>query len=272
MDAEWAGYGEKPVYDHNGTELTRGCPVLQWAGQRICENKALVEFLVWSNPSNLRWASLALQANPDVTKAALSSPFYWQKSPNYPVDCVLKFSNDDLCAKKTIALAALACSGYEFQHVSTALRADPYVVAWAGAPVGSFKTRKLSNLCFQALNNKHLLEMVNANWMALAENKDLLDFAAEERKKNIFKLYPLSEQLAQWPCLAENKWSEPVDKTTCNWSGPDPIWSGLSCAPRISSNKLLVCEELKQTLNSMCPLCLRVAPPVRNILWPTCEQ
>jgi hypothetical protein len=56
--------------------MTRGAPVLQWTGQQIREDKALVEYLVWSNPSNLFYASPALQADAEVAAAALASPFY----------------------------------------------------------------------------------------------------------------------------------------------------------------------------------------------------
>ncbi len=60
QDRGWHGYSEQPV------EFTRGVPVLKWASSMIREDKALVQFLVWSNPSNLCFASPALQADKEV--------------------------------------------------------------------------------------------------------------------------------------------------------------------------------------------------------------
>jgi hypothetical protein len=37
-------------------------------------------------------------------------------------------------------------------------------------------------------------------------------------------------------------------------------------------DKHAVCAILKHTLDARCPLCLRVAPPVREVLWPTREE
>ena len=51
--------------------LTSGVPVLGWAGDKIRADKELVQFLVWSNPSNLCYASPALQADPDIVCTAL---------------------------------------------------------------------------------------------------------------------------------------------------------------------------------------------------------
>jgi hypothetical protein len=37
-------------------------------------------------------------------------------------------------------------------------------------------------------------------------------------------------------------------------------------------DKHAVCALLKRTLDARCPLCLRVAPLVREVLWPTREE
>jgi len=77
---EWPGYSA--VYQpscYTGVTppaLKRGAPVLRYASPALQEDKTLVSFLVWSNPTNLCWASPALQADAEVVGAALSSPFY----------------------------------------------------------------------------------------------------------------------------------------------------------------------------------------------------
>jgi hypothetical protein len=54
--------------------FTRGVSVLRWMIEQIRADKELVQFLVWSNPSNLCYASPALQADPDIVSTALQSP------------------------------------------------------------------------------------------------------------------------------------------------------------------------------------------------------
>jgi hypothetical protein len=47
MEAEWGGYSAQAVTFDWHLKMTRGAPVLRWAPQRIGEDKALVEYLVW---------------------------------------------------------------------------------------------------------------------------------------------------------------------------------------------------------------------------------
>ena len=101
MDSEWSCYithalalPQFPVRTHADThepssKCTRGVPVFKWAGHVILENKTLVQFLVWSNPSNLFFASPALQADAYVVAATLASQFYHEEHPRVPVRCVL---------------------------------------------------------------------------------------------------------------------------------------------------------------------------------------
>jgi hypothetical protein len=228
MNVEWGGYGAQAV-TVDGTKMTRGAPVLRWAPQRIREDKALVEYLVWSNPSNLLYVSPALGADAEVAAAALASPFYAEKDPARPACCVLSCFSDSVRENKEVVLAALARSGYELEFAGEALRADPYVVAWAGAPVGAAPSRGLSKTFMRLLKYCVSVEHVDANWRALSE-----EFRA------------CIAHIDQWPNL-------PMDGN--NWQ-----------------TKQSICAQLKQYLPSRCPLCLRVAPPVRDVLWPTREE
>ena len=219
--------------------MTRGAPVLRWAPQRIREDKALVEYLVWSNPSNLLYVSPALGADAEVAAAALASPFYAEKDPERPACCVLSCFSDSVCENKEVVLAALARSGYEFEFAGEALRADPYVVAWAGAPVGAQPCRELSKTFMRLLKYGVSVEHVDANWRALSEDK-------------YFGAYMV--HIDQWPNL-------PLDEAErCRRRGE--VWT----------TKQSICAQLKQLLPSRCSLCLRVAPPVRDMLWPTREE
>ena len=242
MNVEWGGYSAEGLavqqLGQRSHEMTRGAPVLRWAPQRIREDKALVEYLVWSNPSNLLYVSPELGANAEVAAAALASPFYAEKDPERPSCCVLSCFSDSVCENKEIVLAALARSGYELEFAGEALRADPYVVAWAGAPVGAAPSRGLSKTFMRLLKYGVSVEHVDANRRALSE-----EFRA------------CIGNIDQWPNL-------PLDETE-------------RCRMRTGNNwqtKQSICAQLKQYLPSRCPLCLRVAPPVRDVLWPTREE
>jgi hypothetical protein len=252
MEAEWGGYSAEGLavqqHGQRAYEMTRGAPVLRWAPQRIREDKALVEYLVWSNPSNLLYVSPALGADAEVAAAALASPFYAEKDPERPACCVLSCFSDSVCENKDVVLAALARSGYEFEFAGEALRADPYVVAWAGAPVGAARIRELSKTFMKLLKTTGKygvsVEHVEANWKALSEDTDLRNFSAWLTEK----------VLVNWPNL-------PLDEAECRRRrNGDNV------------NKQTICAVLKTEIMGCCPLCLRVAPPVRDVLWPTREE
>jgi hypothetical protein len=238
MEAEWGGYSAEGLavqqLGQHSNAMTRGAPVLRWAPQRIREDKALVEYLVWSNPSNLLYVSPALGADAEVAAAALASPFYAEKDPERPACCVLSCFSDSVCENKEVVLAALARSGYELEFAGEALRADPYVVAWAGAPVGAEPCRELSKTFMRLLKYGVSVEHVDANWRALSQDKMMMI---------LFGAY--MEHIDQWPNL--------------------PLGRG-------EATKQSICAQLKQLLPSRCPLCLRVAPPVRDVLWQTREE
>jgi hypothetical protein len=182
----WSGYSAAALSmpDMPGLHgLTRGAPVLRWAAERLREDKALVCFLVWANPSNLRFASPALQADAEVVAAALASPFYAEPPPPVPPTCVLRFAAEELRAGKEVVLAAVARSGYEFEFAGDALRADAYVAAWAGAPVGAAPCRELSKTFTRLLKSDLSVEYMDANWRALSEDKDFLAICGGERER-----------------------------------------------------------------------------------------
>jgi hypothetical protein len=95
----WNGYNAAALGMHG---LTRGAPVLQFAGAKLREDKTIVCFLVWSNPTNLCFASPALQADDEVVAAALASPFYAEQPPPVPPTCVLRFADERLRAHKHV--------------------------------------------------------------------------------------------------------------------------------------------------------------------------
>ena len=243
MNVEWGGYGAQAV-TVDGMKMTRGAPVLRWAPQHIREDKALVQYLVWSNPSNLLYVSPTLGADAEVAAAALASPFYAEKDPERPACCVLSCFSDSVRENKEVVLAALARSGYEFEFAGEALRADPYVVAWAGAPVGAQPCRELSKTFMRALNSGASVEHVDANWRALSEDKDFCATRCGDSN--------LSNMLQAWHQL-------PLGI-------PRPSYTPYECTKRS------YCALFKIFLDARCPLCLRVAPPVRDVLWPTREE
>jgi len=258
---KWQGYSAAAVGSY--PELKRGAPVLGFASHTLKENKTLVCFLVWSNPENMQWASRALQADAEVVAAALSSPFYdepWDCYSGAPRTCVLEnvrsllpdysrnpysrnrnsrahdnLSPVGLSAKtiledKDTVLLALARSGYEFEFASETLRADAYVAAWAGSPVGSFSSRCLSKTFMRTLKSGVTVEHVDAFSKVMLEDNDILSSRVGDR--------PLRDVLNNWPTL---------------------------------DNKHNYAAYIKSGLEASCPLCLRVAPDARELLWPTCE-
>jgi len=238
MDAEWRGYTSAALSLHG---LTRGAPVLKWAAERLRADKALVAYLVWANPTNLSFASPALQADADVVAAALASPFYAEQPPPVPPSCVLRSAAEELRASREVVLAALARSGYEFEFASEVLRADAHLVAWAGAPVGSFGSRELSKTFVRMLKSGCSVEYIDANCESIMKD----DCCAATRLGD----GGLSGLLAEWPTLPLRT--------------PLGMFHNHSCR-----DKHAACALLKRTLDVRCPLCLRVAPPVREVLWP----
>ena len=241
IDAEWRGYNAAGL-----CPLTRGAPVLKWAAERLREDKALVCFLVWANPSNLCFASPALQADAEVVAAALASPFYAEPPPPVPPSCVLRFAAEELRAGRETVLAAVARSGYEFEFAGDALRADAYVAAWAGAPVGAAGGRELSKTFMGLLKSGVSMEYMDTHWKSMMTDDCLVATRLGDTSISFSGVF------AQWARM-------PLGM-------PKPSYTGNEC------DKHAWCAMLKQALTARCPLCLRVAPPVRDVLWPTRED
>jgi CheY-like chemotaxis protein len=160
---------------------------------------------------------------------------------------VLRSAAEDLRASRETVLAALERSGYEFEFAGDALRADAYVAAWAGAPVGAAGGRELSRTFMRVLKSGVSVDYLDANWKSIMED----DCCVATRLGDGY----FSRLLDQWPTL------------------PLSMPLGMQGFQNHSErDKHGVCALLKQTLDARCPLCLRVAPPVRDVLWPTRED
>jgi hypothetical protein len=100
----------------------------------------MVQYLVWSNPSNLGSASFALKADPDIVSTALKSLFYPQKEPVVPSHSVLRYADEQIRNDQSFILDHLTSSAYEMEFLGPDLRADKTLIAWAGAPHGAIST------------------------------------------------------------------------------------------------------------------------------------
>ena len=126
-----------------------GEPVLRFAAAEILRNEELVRYLVWANPENVEYmqrpeAQFTLHENVSVFEAAVHSPFYAADARRVlsSAGCILKHF-ECLAANTHHVMQALERSGSELQFAAAALRADPYLVAWAGAPAGASECRTL---------------------------------------------------------------------------------------------------------------------------------
>ena len=98
--------------------FTRGVLVLRWASEQIRADKDLVWFLVWSNPSNLCFASVALQADHDIVATALQSPYYWEEQQKTSSALVLLNAAESLRARRETAGARRRCAEWPRARVS----------------------------------------------------------------------------------------------------------------------------------------------------------
>jgi len=183
--------------------------------------------------------------------AALASPFYAEPPPPVPPTCVLRFADERLRAHNFTVLAALERSGYEFQFASEALRADAYVAAWAGAPVGSFQSRLLSNTFISTLAAGVTVQYVDAFWQSIMQDNDCQRFMSKD----------YLDYLANWSNIPHDKDDY---RMLVEWRRKNGFGR--------SRFKQDVCAALKTSFDASCPLCLRVAPPARKLLWPTREE
>ncbi len=219
--------------------FTRGVSVLRWASPEICGNKELVQFLVWSNPDNLLDASPALKADPDIVSTALQSPYYWEEHPKRSSSLVLLNAAEEVRTQRKLVLDCVGLNGYELEFAGERLRADPYVVAWAGAPKGT----SASMLC-----GKELVRFMNSlpqSGMSVslvdADPKRLLDGYEKHIKTPSFGGWGDSRKV----CIVE-------------------AWKQFS-----ADRKEQWCKSMWESVQMKMPLFYRVAPAVRAVLWPT---
>ena len=218
--------------------LTRGVSVLRFASEKIRADKELVRFLVWSNPSNLCYASPALRADPDILSTALQSTYYWEEHPKTSPALVLLNAAEELCDERKLVLEAVALNGYELEFVGDRLRADPYVVAWAGAPKGA----GASMLC-----GKELVRLVNTlplSGLSVAH--------VEAHSEEVFDGYARHIQNSS---IINNRQESMAER----WKHFRP------------EQKQLWCASVSTSVQWKMPLFFRVAPAVRDLLWPTVE-
>ena len=219
--------------------FTRGVSVLRWASEDIRNDKELVRFLVWSNPSNLCDASPALQADPDIVFTALQSPHYWEDHPKTSSALVLLNASEELRKQRCLVLGAVALNGYEMQFAGEDLRADPYVVAWAGAPKGAGASMLCGSELVRFMNSLPQSGMSVSD--VEADPKKLLDGYEKHIQTPSFGGFGDSRKV----CIVE-------------------AWKNYS-----ADRKEQWCKSMWTSVQIKMPLVYRVAPAVRAVLWPT---
>ena len=219
-----------------------GEPVLRFAAAEILRNEELVRYLVWANPENVQYmkrpeAQFTIHENVSVFDAAVHSPFYAADARRVlsSAGCILKHF-ECLAANTHHVMQALERSGSELQFAAAALRADPYLVAWAGAPAGASECRTLP------------AELVL--FMKAAAPSALSVAFVEANSQMVFDAY---QKYVQSSVFAGNRTPDMREQ-----------WMHFRDEQKISW-----CASVYQSLVRKCPLFYRVAPEVRNILWPT---
>lgn len=224
--------------------FSRGVPVLRWACASICEDKELVQFLVWSNPCNLCWASPALQSDVDVVRTALLSPYYWQAHPETGF-CVLRYAAEEMREVRPLVLDAIAQNAYELQFVGEGLRADPYVVAWAGAPKGAIADMA----CGKEL--VRFIKTLPASGLTVEH--------VEAHAEEVFDGYA---KHVQDPCFGRGRKPSMAETwKQFEMRGPE----------NAAAQKEEWCRSVQASLEKKMPLFFSVSPAIREVLWPTRE-
>ena len=214
---------------------TRGVAVLRWADDDIANDKTMVQYLVWANPSNLAYASAALKADEDIVSTAMMSPYYLQPEPAMPPSCVLRYVDENIRNNKTFILDHLASSAYEMQFLGPHLRNDRTVIAWAGAPHGAISTMLPDHDFLKFLKD---LPPTGISFRYVENNqKRVFDFHAKYLvNKDIFNGRKICME-THWGRMKE---SEKIE--WCKW-----MWGGI---------------------NEKLPLYFRVSPEMREV----CDQ
>ena len=215
---------------------TRGVAVLRWADDDIANDKTMVQYLVWANPSNIAYASAALKADEDIVSTAMMSPYYLQPEPAMPPSCVLRYVDENIRNNKTFILDHLASSAYEMQFLGPHLRNDRTVIAWAGAPHGAISTMLPDHDFLKFLKD---LPPTGISFRYVENNqKRVFDFHAKYLvNKDIFNGRKI--------CM-ETHWGRMKESEKIEW-----------------------CKRMWGGINEKLPLYFRVSPAMREVLWPT---
>ena len=178
----------------------------------------------------------------DVVRTALLSPYYDQAHPETG-HCVLRYAAPELREVRPLVLDAIAQNAYELQFVGEGLLADPYVVAWAGAPKGAIADM----LCSKEL----------VRFMKTLPPSGLSVQHVEAHAEEVFDGY---SKHVQDPCYGRGR----KPSMLATWKqfemhGPE----------RAAEQKEAWCRDVSQSLNRKLPLFFQVSPALREVLWQT---
>ena len=229
----------------------RGVAVLRWADDEIAQDREMVQFLVWSNPSNLAYASAALKGDYDIVKIACQSPFYKQASPAMPEHCILRYADDKIRKDRAFVLdlmthskggqkhTELPSASYEIQFIGGDLKNDKTLIAWAGAPHGAIGEMFPDKDFLQFLND---IPVTGISVSYVEENQERV-FTFQ----NKFLVTHLSDNYGRKPSM-EHQWARYNNSEKIEW-----------------------CKRLWGSITGKLPLFFSVSLAMRKVLWPTLE-
>jgi hypothetical protein len=206
----------------------------------------MVQFLVWSNPANLAYASAALKADPEIVSTAMKSPYYFETSPVMPEHCILRYADDTIRNDKEFVLNHIThcvdptgkkCSlSYEIQFIGANLKNDKTLMAWAGAPHGAIAQ--------------------------MLPDKDFLQFLKDLPLTGLSVRYIEDNQKRVFDCHA--KYLVNIDIFNGRKICMETHWGRMK-----ESEKIEWCKRMWNNINEKLPLYFRVSPAMREVLWPT---
>ncbi len=222
--------------------------MLRWADDEIAGDKEIVQFLVWSNPSNLAYARASLKADPDIVSTAWKSPFYMQPSPAMPEHCILRYADDNIRQDRAFVLDHMTHSwgehftnmpsaSYEIQFISGNLKNDKTLMAWAGAPNGAIGEMFPDKDFLQFLKD---IPLTGLSVSYVEENQERV-FAFQ----NKHLVTHVSDKYGRKPSM-EHQWQRYNNVEKIEW-----------------------CKRLWGSITAKLPLFFSVSPAMREVLWPT---
>ena len=238
-------YSSAPILGLRGQNYGPGEPVLQWTDTDIFKNEELLLYLVWANPENVRYLPCRTHVS-DVRErvfdAATSSPFYdkhTHTAPHTPRIAVLQHFRC-FAGRRDLVMKAVARSGSELQFADAEIRGDPSIVAWAGAPLGAWECKTLPTdlVLFMKAAAPSALSVAYVEAHALKVCDALESSGIGLRKSVLGGGHANSAAFQMWPTLS----AEDREALCCG------VWKAFT--------------EKYQFF-------FRVAPAVRDLLWPT---